>query len=348
VLHPSHRKFEELVADALRREAMSAPSIVRPAALRPGDTVAIAAVSSGMDAEGVVQYERGVSELEKLGFRVVAAPLVERRSSWWWGAARPADVAAELNTLFGDPEVRAIWGLAGGRFALSYLDALDYDAIAANPKPLIGMSDVGVLTLAVHARTGLVTFHADSLVYGVSEWPDLPDDDRARQADAYRRVLTSTEAIGDLPALSTWETWRSGRAEGPLLGGMLNRVIKLQASPFALARERFDGAILFLEDYAVPTISIWHDLQVLRQLGVFERIAGLVIGPVDGISIAEGTEQTLREVVMDVVGDREIPVIGNVNCGHSGPNVPLPLGVRARIDADALRLSLLEPAVRDG
>jgi muramoyltetrapeptide carboxypeptidase len=182
-------------------------------------------------------------------------------------------------------------------------------------------------------------------VFGVSEWPDLPDSGHAAQAEAYRRVLTSTEAIGELPALSTWETWRSGRAEGPLLGGMLHRLLRIQATPFALAPERFDGAILFLEDYSTPTINVWHDLQVLRLGGVFERIAGLVIGPVEGVSIQEGAEKTLREVVLDAVGERDIPILANVNCGHAGPNVPLPLGIRAAVDADALSIELLEGAV---
>ena len=107
----------------------------------------------------------------------------------------------------------------------------------------------------------------------------------------------------------------------------------------------FDGAILFLEDYNTPTINVWNDLQVLRLAGAFERIAGLIIGPVDGISILEGTTQTLREVVHDVVGDRDIPILANVNCGHAGPNVPLPLGVRAAIDADAPTIALVEAAV---
>ncbi len=321
------------------------PTIIRPPALKPDDLIAIAALSSGHENEVMAEYDRGIAAIEAMGFRVRASRLTDVSKAWWWGAARPADVGRELSELFADPEVRAIWSLTGGRFALSYLDAIDYDVVAANPKPLIGMSDISVLDLAIHARTGLVTFHADVLVFGVSEWHELPEADRARLADAYRSVLTSTEPIGALPALSEWESWRPGRTEGPLIGAMLNRFVKVQASPLAVAPEAFDGAILFLEDYNTPTINIWNDLQVLRLAGAFDRIAGLIIGPVDGISIMEGTTQTLREVVEDVVGDRDIPVLANVNCGHSGPNVPLPLGVRAAIDADALTIELVEAAV---
>lgn len=323
----------------------SKPAILRPKALQPGDTVAVAALSSPLETAELEMYGHAVAALESLGFRVRPAPLVDVEKVWWWAAARPVDVGQELNELFRDPEIKAIWALAGGRFTLSYLDVIDYDAVAANPKPLIGMSDIAVLHLAIHSRTGLVTFHADPLLYGLGEWHALSEPDRTRLADAYRRVLTSTEAAGPLPALSTWETWRPGRAEGHLLGGLLNRLVRIQATPWALAPERFDGAILFIEDLNTPTINVWNDLQVLRHNGVFDRIAGLLVGPTETIEVLPDAPKTLREVVLDVLGDRDIPVLGNVNLGHAGPNIPLPLGIRAAVDADARTIELLEAAV---
>ena len=161
-----------------------------------------------------------------------------------------------------------------------------------------------------------------------------------------RRVLTSTEPAGLLPARSTWECWRPGRAEGGLLGGLLHRLIRIQATPWAFTPDRFDGAILFFEDLNTTTINIWNDLQVLRHNGVFDRIAGLLVGPTETIQVAPEGPDSLREIVLDVIGDRDIPVIGNVDLGHAGPNIPLPLGVRAGIDADACTIELLEAAVR--
>jgi muramoyltetrapeptide carboxypeptidase len=322
-------------------------SIIRPKALRPGDAVAIAPLSSQLDPDVLEMYRRGVAEVEAMGFVVKPSPLVGVEHSWWWGAARPKEVAADFNALLRDPEVRAIWSLVGGRFTFSYLDEIDYEAVLADPKPILGMSDIGVVNLAIHSRTGLVTFQADAILFGVGEWHELPGDRHGRQADAYRRVLTSTEPIGRLPALSTWETWREGRAEGRLLGGLLHRFVRIQATPWRFSPEWFDGAILFLEDLNIPTINFWHDLQVLRHSGAIDRIAGLLIGPVETIEIMDGAPQTLREVVLDVLEDRDIPVIGNVNLGHAGPNLPLPLGVRAAMDADNLTLELLEAAVRE-
>jgi muramoyltetrapeptide carboxypeptidase len=158
-------------------------------------------------------------------------------------------------------------------------------------------------------------------------------------------VLTSTDAPGSLPPIGQWESWRSGRADGPLVGGLLNRLILVQATPYALDPDRFDGAILFWEELATSFAAIWNGLQALRYAGILDRISGMVVGTAVGVQPTDGGPEILRDIVLDVLGDRAIPVLGNVDIGHNPPNIPLPLGVRAEIDADALTISLVEPAV---
>jgi muramoyltetrapeptide carboxypeptidase len=322
-------------------------AILRPKALRPGDLVAIAALSGPLERSELELYERGIPVIESLGFRVRPAPLVDLEKVWWWAAARPRQVADEVNALVRDPEVRAVWALTGGRFTLSYLDSLDFDAVRADPKPVLGFSDISALQLALHSVTGLVSVSADLVTYGLGDWDTLDEGPRRDLADAYRRVLTRTDAPGLLPRRSGWECWRSGRAEGQLLGGMLHRLVRIQATPYAFAPDRFDGAVLFWEDVGSNTIGVWNDLHVLRHAGVFERIAGMLIGPTSTIEVTDvpGGPDSLREVVLDALGDRDIPVIGNVNLGHEPPNIPLPLGVQAAIDAGDLTISLTEAAV---
>jgi len=325
-------------------------SILRPRALKPGDVVAVAALSGGFhtsDAsdENEAAFMRGVEAIEGLGFEVQVSPLVAPDRSWWWAAARPEEVAEEFNRLLRDPSVRAIFPLTGGRFVMSFLDLIDYDAVLADPKPILGMSDLSSLHLALHARTGLVSLHSELVSFGFGEWADLDDARRAEHADLYLRLLTREEAPGRLPPNGQWECWRPGRAEGPLLGGLLNRVVRVQATPYAVEPERFDGAILFWEELGTPTAAVWNDLHVLRLEGVLDRIAGMVVGAPAEVEPTEGGPDTLREIVLDVVV-RDIPVLGNVDIGHAGPNLPMPLGVRAGLDAEALTLSLLEPVVR--
>ena len=322
-------------------------SILRPKAVRPGDLVAIVPTSGGLEKDEAPLYERGVEVLEEMGFVVRPSPLVDLDRQWWWAAAPPAEVAEELNRHLRDPEVRAIFSLTGGRMTLSYLDLIDVEAIRTDPKPVLGMSDISALHLAIHGRTGLVSLHSDLVTFGFGEWSEQNDARRDQLVELYRRVLTEDEPVGPLPALSRWESWRSGRAEGPLIGGMLNRLVRVQASSSALAPERFDGAILFWEEAFTSTSVVWNDLHVLRQAGVLDRIAAMVVGRPFEVEPTPPGPVALRDLVLEVVGDREIPVLGDVDVGHAGPNLPMPLGVRAEVDADALTLSLLEPMVEE-
>ena len=319
--------------------------ILRPKALRPGDVVAVAALSGGLDADEASLFEHGVRELEGLGFTVRVSPLVELGRHRWWSAARPDAIAAEFNALLRDREVRAIFALTGGRTTLSYLDLIDYAAVLADPKPIVGFSDIDAVLLALHARTGLVSFHADLVTHGFGYWHESAPSRRAELADAYLRVLTDASAPGALPAADGWEAWRRGRAQGPLVGGLLNRLVRNQATPFALPASRFDGAILFWEEVGVSGTVVWNDLHVLRHAGVLDTIAGMIVGPTSTVELDGGGPNTLRELVLDVLGDRDIPVLANVDIGHEPPNIPLPLGVRAEVDADAATITVLEPAV---
>jgi muramoyltetrapeptide carboxypeptidase len=314
-----------------------------PSALKPGDTVAVAALSGGLEESEQAAFEEGVRELQRAGFTVQVSPLVELGRSHWWSAAPPAEIAAELNRLLADRHVRAVFALTGGRTTFSYLDLVDLDAVRADPKPIVGFSDINGLQLAISARTGLVTVHGDLVTHGFGYRHELPEPQRTRLADAYRKVLTSTSAAGQLPVHDAAECWRPGRAEGPLLGGIVNRIVRLQGTPFAMPPERFDGAILFLEDVGASTSGLWSDLHTLRLAGLLDRIGGVVFGPTSTVEVTEGGPG-VAEVVLDVVPD--VPVLGEVNIGHEPPNLPLPVGVRAALDADSRTLELLEPAAR--
>ena len=321
-------------------------SILRPNAVRPGDLVAVVPTSGGLEKDEAPLFERGVRVLEGLGFAVRPSPLVDLDRGWWWAAATPAEVAEDLNRHLRDPEVRAIFSLTGGRMTLSYLDLIDVEAIRADPNPLLGMSDISALHLAIHGRTGLVSLHADLVTFGFGEaWDEVDDARRDQLADLYRRLLTDDAPLGPLPALGQWELWRSGRAEGPLIGGMLNRLVRVLADPSTLPLDRFDGAILFWEEAFTSTSVVWNDLHVLRRAGVLDRIAGMIVGRPFEVEPTPPGPVVLSEIVLEVLGNRQIPVLGDVDVGHAGPNLPMPLGVRAELDADAFALSLLEPAV---
>ena len=108
--------------------------------------------------------------------------------------------------------------------------------------------------------------------------------------------------------------------------------------------------MLFWEEPQRPVSRIRNDLRTLRLSGVLDRIAGMVVGIPTEVTAHEsgGQRADLRDVVLDVLGARDIPVLAQVGFGHTSPNLPLPLGVRAHVDADNRTLSLIEPAVAEG
>ncbi|WP_432519868.1 S66 peptidase family protein [Kineococcus sp. SYSU DK006] len=324
------------------------PGLLRPRALAPGDLVVIASLSGPLHARYEPDLREAEAVLERMGFRVRRAPLLQVGLQHWWSAATPTRIAEEFNALLRDREVRAIIAHDGGQTVFGYLDLIDCDAVVTDPKPILGYSDISLLHLVLHQRTGLVGFHADLATPGLGgAWRRSSPARRGDLEDLYRRLLTGTEAIGALPATSSWECWRPGRVEGPLIGGVINRIALVQATRYALPLERFSGAVLFWEEMGGLASYVWSYLHVLRHAGVLDRIGGMVVGVPHAIEGLDGPDASpsLREIVLDVLGERDVPVLGGVEFGHAGPNLPMPVGIRVALDAGGRALSLLEPAV---
>lgn len=322
---------------------------LRPKRLHPGDTIAIAAPSGPALPERRGQLDAAVAAFEAMGFAVRVSDLVASGGHHFWRSAPPEAQAAELNALLGDPEVRAIVPFSGGNATTAYLDRIDYDAIRRDPKPLLGFSDITALHLACHSQTGLVGFHADfAPAFGGRFWQDAGPERHAEIAGLVRGLLTGGLDEVSLPADSAWETWRPGRATGRLVGGLLDRLINVQASPYALAPETWDGAVFFWEDVGRNLGHVWNQLHVLRMQGVFDRIGAMVVGiPLDisDRDLPDGSLVGVKDVVLDVLGAYDFPVLAGVDFGHTGPNLPMPIGTPAAVDATSHQLRLLESPV---
>lgn len=255
------------------------PLPLRPRSVRPGDLVVVAALSGPLHARYEPDLERAMDELARLGFRVRRAPLLQAGRRHRWSSATPNEIVDELNSLLRDPDVRAIVAHDGGQTVLGYLDLIDMDAIRADPKPLLGYSDISLLHLAMYSQTGLIGFHADLATPGIGgAWQRASPARRDDLRRLYSLLLRADEPIGPLPTSPSWECWRTGRVEGPLIGGVLNRIMRLQATRYALPLRAFDGAILFWEEMGGFASWVWSDLHVLRHAGVLDRIAGMVVG----------------------------------------------------------------------
>lgn len=303
--------------------------MIRPPALRPGTRVALVAAAGPLPAGGV---DRAIDRVASLGWEPVAGEFCRCRTGYLAGTDK--ERAADLNRALRDPSIGAVWFLRGGYGTMRILDALDWDALARHPKALIGYSDNTAVHLAAQ-RAGVVGFHGPH-----PHAPEFPDFAR----DELLRVLTVPEPAGVLPfpvAGRRAETLAGGVAEGPLLGGNLSLLSATLGTPFAI---RPEGAILFIEEVGEHPYRLDRLLSHLRLAGVLSAVAGIAVGGITESPVMEGAP-TAEEVVRDALGGLGIPVATGFPFGHFDDSWTLPMGVRARLDADAGTLALLEPAV---
>ena len=314
------------------------PAVVKPPRLRPGDTVGLIEPASATFLRQDLEIVTDV--LGALGFKVKrGAHLLDR---YGYLAGRDVDRAADVNALFADREVKGILAVRGGWGSARLLPHLDFEAIRRNPKPLMGYSDLTALLNAVHARTGLVTFHAP---VGVSTWTPF-------SVEHLRRVLFEGEAFTMSNPVEVKDTLvqvehrvqtiTPGLARGRLVGGNLTVLSALVGTPYL---PDFAGTILFLEDVREQIYRIDRMLTQLALAGILRQVRGVVFGKCTRCDPGEGYGSlTLEEVFDDHLKPLRVPAWHGAMIGHIDEQFTLPIGVEAEIDAGKGTIRLLEPA----
>ena len=319
---------------------MGSKTPIRPPRLARGSRVALVAPAGPLlERDDLVRAE---ALCRALDYEPVLGPNTARHYGYFAGTDEQR--LADLNGALRDPDVAAIWCIRGGYGSTRILDQVDFDALAARPRPLIGYSDITAVLNAALRHTGVVTFHAP--MARVS----MPPFSRRH----FERVLASPVAAGALerlpepqdvllPRENRIAALRGGIAEGPLIGGNLTL---LQCLVGTRHLPEFDGAVLFLEDVGEDLYRVDRMLAHLRMVGVLDRLAGVAVGRFTDLkrSMSDGA-LGLDEVLTTYFLPLGIPVAYGFPVGHIDDQWTLPLGVRARLNADAGELELLEPAV---
>lgn len=325
-----------------RQAPPASPSTVLPPRLTPGDTVGVVAPASAtfQTVDLVIARE----SLEALGLKVSIGKHVLARHGYL--AGRDEDRAADINTFFADRNVRAVLPIRGGWGSSRVLPHLDYGLIRNNPKVVVGFSDITALHMAIHAKTGLVTFHGPN---GMGRWDEW-------SLGYFKRVLFSGEAVtmenptelSDRNALAQTEhrvqTITPGTARGRLLGGNLTVLTAILGSPYVPS---FDGAILFLEDVGEDLYRVDRMFTQLKLAGILDRIRGFVFGTCAECEPGEGfASLTLEEILGDHIKPLGVPAWFGAMIGHQTPQWTVPVGIEAEIDATRGTIRMLSPAVR--
>jgi muramoyltetrapeptide carboxypeptidase len=269
---------------------------------------------------------------------------VRKKSGYLGGSVR--ERLDDLHAMFADPEVSAVFAIRGGYGSSQLLDGIDYGLIQRNPKIFVGYSDITAMHLAIHRKTGLITFHGPTALSSFSDYT----------VDHFRKALFQTEPLGKLMNPDEggairpkhWiRTIRPGQAAGPLVGGNLTLISTLMGTPYEIDTA---GRILFLEDVGEEPYRIDRMLTQLRLAGKLQAAAGIVIGECRGCEPSEFQPSftstfTLGEIVDEFFGKLNVPVLSGLTIGHTADQLTLPVGATATLDADEGSLSFDAPVV---
>lgn len=335
--------------------APPAPSFVRPPRLVPGSRVAALSLSSGFVTEVMNRYRAGVRQVaQEFGWEIVAAPNALRGPAFL--AANPQARADDLHWALEAPDIGGMVSIIGGDDSVRLLPFLRPDLIRAHPKALLGFSDTTV-TLTQFVRAGVMAYHGPALLTDLAENGGM----HPYVVQGVRRALINPPAPFDLAPAPGWtqvspdwadeaaqETprtfdagdgwvWLQGDApaQGHLLGGCIEVLDMLNGTPGWPEPALWHGAVLALEtseDVPLPRqVGYW--LRNLAAQGILGGLAGLLLArprrytPEMVADLYIWVRRVLREA-----GRPDLPVVANVDFGHTSPQLTLPLGAFVRLD----------------
>ncbi len=336
--------------------------------LHDGDTVAVISTSWGGPHVYPHIYDMGLSNLRDLfGLRIKEYPSTRMSPSEL--VDHPQQRAADLNQAFADESVTAVIVSIGGEDSARILPYLDADIIRANPKIFIGFSDTTTQHVFCH-NLGLVTFYGPSVMAGISQLRRFPESEmhirsllfEPRETYHYQPFPKWTSGYpdwsnsanaGQVKELHTHDGWHwlngSGVRCGRLFGGCFEVLEFLKGTRHWPAEEFWRDRIIFLETSedkpSVNQVRQW--LFNYGVQGVFDQAAGLLIGRAHGYMDVEKTEldAVILKTVVDQFGASQLPIITNMDFGHTDPQWILPLGINVELNCEQEAFRLLEPAV---
>lgn len=303
--------------------------LIKPKALKKGDTIAVSAPASAVwDEAGV---EKFIIILQNIGFNVVPGSSLKNKFGYFAGTA--VERAEELNRFFADPGINGILSMKGGWGSAQLLDKLDYTVIKSNPKVFMGFSDITALLINIHKQTGLITFHGP---VGNSTWNNFT-------INSFNDCLIAANKIEYQSNSNIFYTLYKGKAKGKCIAGNLSVLVSLIGTPF---EPLWEQSILFIEEVKEEPYVIDRMLTQLKQSGAYKKLNGLVWG-ICSKCIAEEPEKsfTLKEVLSKFAEEIKIPSFYGAAFGHIEDKLTLPIGISVSINADVGSINFNESAV---
>jgi muramoyltetrapeptide carboxypeptidase len=315
--------FGGLKGHTQRIKMLESKLVIKPPRLKRGDKIGVISPAGPVNQSDL---QPGLKILRSSGFEIHLGSHVYNSRAYLAGGDEVR--LKDFHNMFRDPEIAAIFCARGGYGSPRLLDMINYDLIKENPKILVGYSDITALLLAIHRKTGLITFHGPMV-------RELPKNN-SRNWDSLLRLLSSGRPL----ELSLTENTAlvPGRAKGPLIGGNLSLICNLLGTPFLPS---LGGCILFIEERKEPIYRLDRMLNHLALSGELKSVSGLIAGQFEGC----GDIAAINGVLMEIVSDLEIPLATGLPVGHGLENIALPLGGMAVLDTNQMTLSITEACV---
>tara|TARA_B100001105_G_scaffold58844_1_gene45266 strand:+ start:300 stop:1238 length:939 start_codon:yes stop_codon:yes gene_type:complete len=311
--------------------------MLKPKSLKRGHRIGVVSPSYWLEKKGL---GNAVTVFQKKGYEVQLGDSVYLKDGPFAGT--PQQRANDINQMFSDPNIDAIFCARGGYGANRVLPLLDYDLIQSKPKIFMGYSDITAFLTSITQKTGLVTFHGPMLSTFKNKLVPY-------NLDTLVNVLSGKEDIRIVEPNELKPTiLKSGKAIGPLWGGNMCLLVNRLGTKNQL---NTDGVILFIEDVDENLYAFDRMLFHMKEAGMFENIRGLIVG-----ELTEMKDQTIPfgkttdEIILDVCGDLNIPIVTNFPCGHGNyqATFPISLPVELRADNNFVELLFLESPVSKG
>lgn len=343
--------------------------LIKPEKLQPGDKVATVSLSWGGagDPELRWRYDQGVKRLEEVfGLEVVPMPNSLKGSEFIYN--HPEARAEDLMNAFKDPSIKAIFSNIGGDESIRLLPYIDFDVIRNNPRIFMGFSDT-TITHFICLKAGLSSFYGPAIMLDFAENVAMHD----YTIKYVKRTLFSDEPIGKIEPAKEWTSelldWAipeyrnrkrkmnpnhgpevlqgSGIVSGKLIGGCIEVLEFMKGTELWPEPRIWDDSILFFEtseDKTEPQyITYW--LRNYAAQGILQKAKGIIFAkPYDEVYYEEYKEAILT--VMNEYGLTNIPILYNLNFGHTEPKFIIPYGALAEIDCENKAFSILESGVR--
>ena len=314
--------------------------LIKPPRLQPGDTVALIAPGGYATEKSIAKARRNI---EALGLKVREGASLRAVNGNYAGSVPQR--LADLHAMFGDPEINMIWPIRGGSGCISLLAHLDFKLIRANPKILLGYSDLTALHLAIYKHAGLVTFHgpvASSTMtdYAIEHMMAVLTDPQPTYT--IPMALENSRRALDKPHFAV-RTVHGGTATGRLMGGNLSLVAALAGTPYAAD---FKDSILFLEEVNEAPYRIDRWMTQLDLSVGLSKAAGVMIGICEDCGPEhEDISLTLDQTLDIHLQPLSVPAVTGYSIGHIRDQFTIPMGIRATLDTERQTVTLLESAV---